>query len=95
VAQEVVPGNIRKAEHFLGLMQRVVEYIKTRIRVSQAVSEFPISFLNGVYQVTVYTVVDGDFRENSDVDSGDDDRAKDVDFLFGPFGFAVVHVRVT
>lgn len=28
VVREVVPGNIRKAEHFVGLMRRFTEYLK-------------------------------------------------------------------
>lgn len=28
VLAEVVPGNIRKGEHFLGLMKRLIEYLK-------------------------------------------------------------------
>ena len=33
VLQEAVPGNIRKGEHFVAFMKRLVEYLKTRLRV--------------------------------------------------------------
>eukprot|EP01117_Protostelium_nocturnum_P000994 TRINITY_DN11314_c0_g1_i1.p1 TRINITY_DN11314_c0_g1~~TRINITY_DN11314_c0_g1_i1.p1 ORF type:complete len:754 (-),score=196.47 TRINITY_DN11314_c0_g1_i1:105-2366(-) len=48
--QEVVPGSIRRAEHFVALMKRIVEFLKMRLRVGTAVSEFPISFINQIYQ---------------------------------------------
>ncbi|XP_055372556.1 general transcription and DNA repair factor IIH helicase subunit XPD [Condylostylus longicornis] len=43
-----VPGNIRRADHFLRLLRRVIEYIKTRLRVHQDTQESPASFLKDV-----------------------------------------------
>lgn len=45
VLEEAVPGNIRKAEHFIIFMKRFVEYVKTRIRIQHKVQESPPSFL--------------------------------------------------
>ncbi|XP_062502096.1 general transcription and DNA repair factor IIH helicase subunit XPD-like isoform X2 [Corticium candelabrum] len=50
ILQEVVPGNIRKAEHFAAFMRRFVEYLKSRLRVQHVVSETPSSFLQHVSQ---------------------------------------------
>ncbi|XP_043484006.1 general transcription and DNA repair factor IIH helicase subunit XPD [Leptopilina heterotoma] len=45
ILQEVVPGNIRNAEHFISFLKRFVEYVKTRLRVQHVVQESPASFL--------------------------------------------------
>merc|ERR1719242_1474967 len=45
VLQEAVPGNIRKGEHFVAFMKRLVEYIKVRLRVQHVVQESPAGFL--------------------------------------------------
>jgi DNA excision repair protein ERCC-2 len=62
--QEVIPGNIRRGEHFLTLLKRFVEFIKvtrygyivvtvkTRMRVSAVVSETPLTFLQKLLKVT-------------------------------------------
>ena len=50
VLLEVVPGNIRRAEHFLGLMKRLVEYLKSRLRTNNVVSQNPLAFLQHLYQ---------------------------------------------
>ncbi|EDQ85349.1 uncharacterized protein MONBRDRAFT_34274 [Monosiga brevicollis MX1] len=50
VLEEAVPGNIRKAEHFVAFMDRFVEYLKTRLRVKQVLSEPPAAFLEHVFQ---------------------------------------------
>lgn len=42
---EVVPGNIRNAEHFVSFLKRFVEYLKTRLRVQHVVQESPAGFL--------------------------------------------------
>ncbi|KXJ30028.1 TFIIH basal transcription factor complex helicase XPD subunit [Exaiptasia diaphana] len=47
---EAVPGNIRKAEHFVGFMRRFIEYLKTRLRIQHVVQESPQSFLQHIYQ---------------------------------------------
>lgn len=45
VVEEAVPGNIRRAEHFLSLMKRVTVYLKTYLRVDKAQAEGPLSVL--------------------------------------------------
>ncbi|ETW56830.1 hypothetical protein PFUGPA_01162 [Plasmodium falciparum Palo Alto/Uganda] len=41
----VIPGNIRKSEHFLNLMRIVVVYLKKYINIYDITSEGPLSFL--------------------------------------------------
>lgn len=45
-----VPGNIRTADHFLSFMKRLIEYIKTRLRVQHVVQETPARFLKDIQQ---------------------------------------------
>lgn len=45
---EVVPGNIRNAEHFVSFLKRFIEYLKTRLRVQHVVQESPAGFLKDV-----------------------------------------------
>ncbi|KAL1457434.1 hypothetical protein WDU94_007667 [Cyamophila willieti] len=48
ILQEVIPGNIRTAEHFVGFLKRLIEYIKSRLRVQQVIQESPASFLKDI-----------------------------------------------
>lgn len=65
--QEAIPGNIRKAEHFMAFLRRFVEYLKvgalfrmnnvltsaqTRMRVLHVVAETPLSFLQHLKDIT-------------------------------------------
>ncbi|KAK0528371.1 TFIIH/NER complex ATP-dependent 5'-3' DNA helicase subunit [Tilletia horrida] len=50
--QEAVPGNIRRAEHFVAFLRRFVEYLKTRMRVLHVVAETPASFLQHLKDIT-------------------------------------------
>lgn len=50
--QEAVPGNIRRAEHFVAFLRRFVEYLKTRMRVLHVVAETPASFLQHLKEIT-------------------------------------------
>ncbi|KAF2420768.1 tfiih complex helicase [Tothia fuscella] len=43
--KEAVPGNIRRAEHFISFLKRFIEYLKTRMKVLHVISETPLSFL--------------------------------------------------
>ncbi|KAL6941352.1 TFIIH/NER complex ATP-dependent 5'-3' DNA helicase subunit [Hanseniaspora osmophila] len=52
VLTDAVPGNIRKAEHFVSFLKRFIEYIKTRMKVLHVISETPISFLQHCKQLT-------------------------------------------
>ncbi|KAI9727254.1 MAG: DNA-dependent ATPase of the nucleotide excision repair factor 4 complex [Chrysothrix sp. TS-e1954] len=50
--KEAVPGNIRRAEHFIAFLKRFVEYLKTRMKVMNVVSETPPSFLQHLKEFT-------------------------------------------
>ena len=50
--KEAIPGNIRKAEHFVAFLKRFVEYLKTRMKVLHVVSETPASFLQHLKELT-------------------------------------------
>ncbi|TPX62989.1 hypothetical protein PhCBS80983_g00156 [Powellomyces hirtus] len=52
ILQEAVPGNIRRAEHFVAFLRRFIEYLKTRLRVMHVVAESPTSFLQHVKEIT-------------------------------------------
>jgi DNA excision repair protein ERCC-2 len=52
ILQEVVPGNIRKAEHFVVFLKRFVEHLKMRLRVQHVVSETPLAFLQHLNETT-------------------------------------------
>ncbi|KNE67702.1 hypothetical protein AMAG_19689 [Allomyces macrogynus ATCC 38327] len=52
VLQEAVPGNIRKAEHFIAFLRRFVEYLKTRLRTQQVVAATPAAFLMHLREMT-------------------------------------------
>lgn len=50
--KEAVPGNIRRADHFVAFLKRFVEYLKTRMKVRQVISETPASFLAHLKEYT-------------------------------------------
>ncbi|KAI9892082.1 MAG: DNA-dependent ATPase of the nucleotide excision repair factor 4 complex [Vezdaea aestivalis] len=50
--KEAVPGNIRRAEHFVAFLKRFVEYLKTRMKVLHVISETPESFLQHLRELT-------------------------------------------
>ncbi|KAJ2164819.1 TFIIH/NER complex ATP-dependent 5'-3' DNA helicase subunit, partial [Coemansia sp. RSA 551] len=52
VLNEAVPGNIRKAEHFVRFLKRFIEYLKARMRVMHVVAETTPSFLKHIREVT-------------------------------------------
>jgi DNA excision repair protein ERCC-2 len=52
ILTESVPGNIRRAEHFVAFLRRFIEYLKTRMRVMHVVAESPVSFLQHVKELT-------------------------------------------
>ncbi|EFA78488.1 transcription factor IIH component [Heterostelium album PN500] len=52
VINEVVPGNIRKAEHFVSVLRRFIDYLRSRLRTQMVVSESPLSFLRSLSQLT-------------------------------------------
>jgi DNA excision repair protein ERCC-2 len=53
VLQEAIPGNIRKAEHFVAFMKRLVEYLKRWMKITHVVTETPLSFLRQVREMTM------------------------------------------
>ncbi|GFF75459.1 DNA repair helicase rad15 [Aspergillus lentulus] len=50
--KEAVPGNIRRAEHFVAFLKRFIEYLKTRMKTTHTISETPPSFLTHVKDLT-------------------------------------------
>lgn len=48
--EEAVPGNIRKAQHFVAFLGRFVEYLKTRLAVRHVEDQTPTAFLEDVYE---------------------------------------------
>jgi len=49
VLHEAVPGSIRKGTHFVKFLQRLIEYMKVRLRVQHVVQESPAGFLSDIY----------------------------------------------
>lgn len=45
IVREAVPGNIRRAEHFIAFMQRFLGFLKRRLEVRTVMSEDPRTFL--------------------------------------------------
>ncbi|KAL9617092.1 MAG: hypothetical protein Q9160_008082 [Pyrenula sp. 1 TL-2023] len=50
--KEAVPGNIRRAEHFIAFLKRFIEYLKTRMKVLYVIQETPPSFLSHLRELT-------------------------------------------
>ena len=48
ILQEAIPGNIRNAEHFVLFLKRLLEYVKSRLRVQHVSQESPASFLKDI-----------------------------------------------
>lgn len=42
--QEAVPGNIRRAEHFVTFLKRFVEYLKVKRSLRSKVDVFPLTY---------------------------------------------------
>ncbi|KAG1659685.1 hypothetical protein FOA52_004324 [Chlamydomonas sp. UWO 241] len=51
VVAETVPGNIRRAEHFVAFMQRFLAYLRERMKTNEVVSETPLSFIADLERV--------------------------------------------
>ncbi|VVT50461.1 uncharacterized protein SAPINGB_P002771 [Magnusiomyces paraingens] len=52
ILKEAIPGNIRRAEHFVAFLKRFIEYLKTRMRALHVISETPTSFLKHLKELT-------------------------------------------
>lgn len=48
ILKEAVPGNIRRAEHFLSVLRRLVQYIRGRLQAENVEKEGPIAFVASV-----------------------------------------------
>ncbi|KAJ9543229.1 hypothetical protein OSB04_022936 [Centaurea solstitialis] len=48
ILKEAVPGNIRRAEHFLSVLRRLVQYLKGRLETENVEKEGPVTFVNSV-----------------------------------------------
>lgn len=49
ILKEAVPGNIRRAEHFLSVLRRLVQYIKGRLQTENFEKESPVSFVASLH----------------------------------------------
>lgn len=49
ILEEAVPGNIRKAEHFIVFLKRVVEFLKKRMKGSAIEKSTPLAFLHDMH----------------------------------------------
>ncbi|KAL4423122.1 hypothetical protein ABPG77_004805 [Micractinium sp. CCAP 211/92] len=50
VLREAVPGNIRRAEHFLAFLQRFLAFLRQRLAVAQVQNDTPASFLQALQE---------------------------------------------
>ncbi|XP_071716264.1 general transcription and DNA repair factor IIH helicase subunit XPD isoform X2 [Rutidosis leptorrhynchoides] len=48
ILKEAVPGNIRRAEHFLAVLRRLVQYLDGRLDTENVEKEGPVTFVNAV-----------------------------------------------
>ena len=48
IVNEAIPGNIRRAEHFVSLMRRLVNFMKRYLHVDRAQSEGPLSVVHKI-----------------------------------------------
>uniref|UniRef100_A0A7S0BFL7 DNA 5'-3' helicase n=1 Tax=Rhodosorus marinus TaxID=101924 RepID=A0A7S0BFL7_9RHOD len=46
IVEETVPGNIRRAEHFISFLRRIVEYLREKMTIQHVFQENPKLFLN-------------------------------------------------
>lgn len=55
ILKEAVPGNIRRAEHFLHVLRRLVQYLRGRLETENVEKEGPVSF---VASITAHAGID-------------------------------------
>ncbi|GMN48780.1 hypothetical protein TIFTF001_017943 [Ficus carica] len=48
ILKEAVPGNIRKAEHFLHVLRRLVQYLEGRLETENVEKEGPVNFVASI-----------------------------------------------
>lgn len=49
---EALPGNIRKADHFLSLLRRLIEFLRIRLKYQHVTNESPTAFLQHIREMT-------------------------------------------
>ena len=49
---EALPGNIRKADHFLALLRRLIEFLRIRLKYQHVTNESPAAFLQHLREMT-------------------------------------------
>lgn len=52
ILEEAVPGNIRKAEHFVAFLKKIAQYFKTKLACRDVTNETPLAFLHDMHAVT-------------------------------------------
>lgn len=52
ILQEAVPGSIRRAEHFLAFLKKIVEFFKLRMRSTSVMKDTPLSFVRQLCDAT-------------------------------------------
>lgn len=55
ILKEAVPGNIRRAEHFLHVLRRLVQYLRGRLDTENVEKEGPVNF---VASITAHAGID-------------------------------------
>ncbi|CAI0449361.1 unnamed protein product [Linum tenue] len=48
ILRQAVPGNIRRAEHFLHVLRRLVQYLKVKLDTDKVEKESPVSFVASI-----------------------------------------------
>lgn len=49
ILKEAVPGNIRRAEHFLAVLRRLVRFLDGRLETENVENEMPVSFVASIH----------------------------------------------
>lgn len=52
ILQEAVPGSIRRAEHFVAFLKKLVEYLKSRLKTVSVEQISPLAFIHDMAQKT-------------------------------------------
>ncbi|KAJ4843251.1 hypothetical protein Tsubulata_035368 [Turnera subulata] len=48
ILRQAVPGNIRRAEHFLHVLRRLVQYLDVQLETENVVKESPVTFVDSI-----------------------------------------------
>ena len=48
ILKEAVPGNIRRAEHFIHVLRRLVQYLEGRLETENVEKESPVGFVTSI-----------------------------------------------